>query len=181
MPWVEMVKPPKTRSLPDLLTVSELAAIFTHTKELRFRTFWFTTYTMGLRLGETLNLKVGDIDAERMRVHVRQAKGNKDRFVILPELTLAALRRLWSVHRHPRFLFPAKPGPRGGLPSKTMDRSATQRPFALAVSQAGVHKTVSIHSLRHSFATHLLESGYDIRTVQELLGHADVSTTMVYC
>ena len=180
MAWVGMVKPPVVKSLPDMLTCEELARIILRTETMRYRTFWFATYSMGLRLGETLNLHVGDIDSQRMRVHVRQGKGKKDRFVILPELTLKSLRRLWASHRHPRFLFPGRPGPKGGAAEHFMDRGSTQKAFARVVHDCGIHKHVSIHSLRHSYATRLVEAGLNLHGVQQLLGHASPQTTARY-
>ena len=135
---------------------------------------------MGLRLGEVLNLTIADIDSARMLVHIRQGKGNKDRFVILPALTLTVLRRQWARHRHPTFLFPGRAAPGGGPAPKVMDRGATQKAFAEVVRDGGIRKKVSIHSLRHSYATHLVEAGLNLRGVQEQLGHACPNTTARY-
>lgn len=178
--WVHIVKPPQVQSLPDVLTAAEIALLITSSRQLRYQTFWLVTYSMGLRLGETLNLKISDIDADQMQVHVRQGKGKKDRFVTLPELALWALRRYWITHRHPQFLFPGRPGP-GNAPATTcMDRGSTQKAFALTVKGCGIRKKVSIHNLRHSYATHLVEEGVSLRCVQELLGHACPKTTARY-
>lgn len=132
---------------------------------------------MGLRLSETLNLEVGDIDRGRMLVHVRQSKGRKDRFVVLPRHALSILIRLWRSHRHPRLLFP---GHEGASAERVMDRGTTQRAFARACQACGIHKKVSIHSLRHSYATHLIEAGLNLRSLQSQLGHADPTTTARY-
>jgi integrase/recombinase XerD len=170
--WVHIVKPPQVQSLPDVLTAAEIALLINNSQQLRYQTFWLATYSMGLRLGETLNLRISDIDAGQMQVHVRQGKGKKDRFVTLPELALWSLRRYWCTHRHPDFLFPGRPGP-GNTPATTwMDRGSTQKAFALTVKGCGIRKKVSIHNLRHSYATHLVEEGVSLRCVQELLGHA---------
>lgn len=174
-PWLDMLKPPVVRSLPDVLTVDEIARLVARTRERRYQTFWWTTYSMGLRLGEALNLRIGDIDAARGQVHVRAGKGRKDRFVVLPALTLACLRRHWREHRHPQLLFPG-PGPAAGI----MDRGSTQKAFARVVADCGIRKKVSIHSLRHAYATHLIEVGLNLRGVQELLGHACPKTTARY-
>lgn len=174
-PWVGMLKPPVVRSLPDVLTVDEIARLITHTRERRYQTFWWVAYSMGLRLGEALNLRIGDIDAARGQVHVRDGKGRKDRFVVLPALTLACLRRYWREHRHPQLIFPG-PGPAAGV----MDRGSTQKAFARVVADCGIRKKVSIHSLRHAYATHLIEVGLNLRGVQELLGHACPKTTVRY-
>jgi integrase/recombinase XerD len=173
-PWVGMLKPPVVRSLPDVLTVDEIASIVIHTRERRYQTFWWVAYSMGLRLGEALNLRIGDIDAARGQVHVRAGKGRKDRFVVLPALTLACLRRYWREHRHPQLVFP---GPGG---AGVMDRGSTQKAFARVVADCGIRKKVSIHSLRHAYATHLIEVGLNLRGVQELLGHACPKTTARY-
>ncbi|MBT0964287.1 tyrosine-type recombinase/integrase, partial [Denitromonas iodatirespirans] len=107
-PWVapDLVKPPRTQRLPDIVTVDEARQIFAATRVLSYRVFFFTLYSLGLRLGEGLRLSVADIDAARERVHIRDAKGNKDRLVPLPRATLAVLRRFWQTHRHPELLFP---------------------------------------------------------------------------
>lgn len=107
-PWVELdlIKPPRGQRLPDIVTVEEAGRLVQATRVLSYRGLFFTLYSLGLRLGEGLRLTVADIDAERRRVHIRDAKGNKDRLVPLPDATLALLRRFWRVHRHPRLLFP---------------------------------------------------------------------------
>lgn len=180
MPWIDMIKPPRIQSLPDVLAREEIERIIRHTRVSRYQTFWLVAYSMGLRLGEALSLTIADIDSTRMLVHIRQGKGNKDRFVLLPELTLQVLRREWCRHRHPRWLFPGKAATGGGPAPGVMDRGTTQRAFAQAVRDSGVRKKVSIHSLRHSYATHLVEIGVNLRGVQELLGHACPNTTARY-
>jgi len=136
---------------------------------------------MGLRLGEALNLKVGDIDAARHRIHVRHGKGQKDRFVTLPDLTLHVMRRYWSTHRHPCFVFP------GGQTSESrhgakapMDRGGCQKSFKAIVQSCAIHKNVSIHSLRHCYGTHLVEEGCHLRAIQKELGHECPKTTALY-
>lgn len=104
--WVEIIKIPKVKSLPDVLTQNEISQMIKAAKKMRYKVFLLTAYSMGLRLSETLSLQVGDIDGERKTVHIRRGKGNKDRFVPLPEFTYQALRALWRKHRHPQFLFP---------------------------------------------------------------------------
>ncbi len=107
-PWesLNLIKPPKSQRLPDILTIDEAKRVFMATLTLSYRVFYFTLYSLGLRLGEGLRLQVGDIDAHRRRVHIRDSKGNKDRFVPLPDATLELLRRFWQVHRNPVLLFP---------------------------------------------------------------------------
>jgi len=177
MPWIDMVKPPRVQSLPDVFTRDEIAMLLRRTRALGYRTYWLTTYSMGLRLGETLALTVGDVDAGRGLVHVRRGKGNKDRFVVLPTFTLACLRRLWATHRHRELLFPARDAADATAP---MPRASVQKAFARVVRDSGVRKHVSIHSLRHSYATHLVEAGLNLRAVQEQLGHACPRTTARY-
>jgi integrase/recombinase XerD len=111
-PWVEvdLVKPPRGQRLPDIVTIEEVAELVQSTRVLSYRVLFFTLYSLGLRLGEGLRLSVGDIDAARHRVHIRNAKGNKDRLVPLPDATLVLLRQFWRVHRHPRLLFPNRKG-----------------------------------------------------------------------
>ncbi len=137
---------------------------------------------MGLRLGEGVNLKVGDIDAGNKRVHIRDAKGNKDRLVPLPDATLYTLRYFWSLHRHEQFIFPnrkhgCKHAYRANSP---IDRGGIQTAMAKVVKDLGIKKKISCHSLRHSFATHLLEAGVDLQEVQKTLGHVSILTTSRY-
>lgn len=178
LPWLEIVRPPKVQSLPDILTCEELARIIHHTRDQQLQAFWFVTYSMGLRLGETLNMTVHDIDRQRMTLHIRHGKGRKDRFVILSAMALRVLERLWHQHRHPRWLFPAKTS--AGVADKVRHRGTVQRAFSRARHDAGINKRVSIHSLRHSYATHLIEAGLNLRSLQEQLGHADSNTTVRY-
>lgn len=180
--WVAIVRAPKVRSLPDILTreeVGQLIACFGH---LRFRVFVLTTYSMGLRLGETLSLQVGDIDAGRGRVHIRRGKGHKDRFVPLPAATLHALRQLWARHRNPCWLFPSAAGSMADIAAATtsMDRGGPQAAVKRGAADCGIRKAVTVHTLRHSFATHLLEAGVDLRNIQALLGHQSPQTTARY-
>lgn len=104
--WVDIVKPPRQQTLQDTLTLDEFNLIMNQTRKLAYQTYFLVSYSMGLRLSEALHLRVPDIDGRMMRVHIRQAKGNKDRFVPLPLLTLKAMRRYWAMHRHPEILFP---------------------------------------------------------------------------
>ncbi len=140
--WVNIVKAPKVRSLPDILTVSEIEKLIGATRKLRYRVFLLTTYSMGLRLSETLNLQVGDIDGTRKQVHIRRGKGHKDRFVPLPDLTYQALRALWSKHRNPCWLFPNAVGSPERIQSATthMDRGGTQAAMKAVVQQCGIKK-----------------------------------------
>ena len=143
-PWVapDLIKPPKVQRLPDLLTVAEAQRLFQATEVASYRVFLFTLYSLGLRLGEGLRLQVGDIDATRGRVHLRDAKGNKDRLVPLPTATLGVLRRFWQVHRHPTLLFPNRHGGRkAAARARTpLDRGGVQLTLRKVAQQCGLKK-----------------------------------------
>ena len=143
-PWVApgLIKPPKSRRLPDIITVAEAKRIFTATRVLSYRVFFFTLYSLGLRLGEGLRLQVGDIDAGRARVHIRNAKGNRDRFVPLPHATHNALQRFWQVHRNPVLLFPNRHGGVTAAASATtpLDRGGVQTTLHQVVAACGLKK-----------------------------------------
>ena len=140
--WVNIVKAPQVRSLPDILTVKEVEQLIGATRKLRYRVFLLTTYSMGLRLSETLALQVGDIDAQRKLVHIRRGKGHKDRFVPLPDLAYQALRALWCKHRNPCWLFPNAVGSAERIRSATshMDRGGAQAAMKAVVKQCGIKK-----------------------------------------
>jgi integrase/recombinase XerD len=179
--WVDIVKPPQKKGLPDILTVKEVERLINGTRELRYQTFILTAYSMGLRLGEALNLQVGDIDKERMKVHVRQGKGKKDRFVILPQASLLALRKYWATHRHPRLLFPAGKTPAlRQAADGVMDRGGLQKSFQVIVNDCGIHKRVTPHTLRHCYGAHLVETGLNLRAIQHEMGHECPKTTALY-
>ena len=143
-PWPELklIKPPRTQRLPDIVTVEEVRRLFAMTHTLSYRVFFFTLYSLGLRLGEGLRLTVADIDATRQRVHIRDAKGNKDRLVPLPTATLVCLRRFWQVHRNPVLLFPNR---HGGLKSAhlsttPLDRGGVQATLRQVAQDCGIKK-----------------------------------------
>jgi site-specific recombinase XerD len=141
-----------------------------------------TIYSCGLRLGEGLKLEIGDVDSGRLFLHIRAGKGNQDRYVPLPQRTLALLRELWKTHRHPRLLFPAKghSGQGAATATEPLARSTLQRAFRLALQASGVKKAAHIHTLRHSYATHLLEQGENLRQLQVNLGHHSPNVTVIY-
>ena len=143
-PWVApgLIKAPKTQRLPDIVTVEEAKRLFAATRVVSYRVFYFTLYSLGLRLGEGLRLQVGDIDAVRGRVHIRNAKGNRDRFVPLPQATHQVLRRFWSVHRNPVLLFPNRHGGLEGASSATtpMDRGGVQTTLHKVIETCGLKK-----------------------------------------
>jgi len=147
--WLDIVKPPKVQTIPDILTPSEIERLIGATRKLRYRVFLLTTYSMGLRLEETLSLQVSDIDAERRRVHIRRGKGHKDRLMPLPELTYQALRVLWTKHRHPHWLFPNPIGSAERIRQTTthMDRGGAQKAMKVVVEECGIKKkSLSIRS-----------------------------------
>jgi len=139
-----MIKPPRCTRIPDIVTVAEAQQLFMTTRILSYRVFYFTIYSMGLRLGEGLNLQLGDIDATRMRVHIRNAKGNKDRLVPLPLSTLRVLRQFWSVHKNPTLIFPNRArGLKGAhLAESPLDRGGIQKTIKLVTQEMGLKKTL---------------------------------------
>lgn len=143
-PWVApgLIKPPRTQRLPDIVTVAEARRLFAATRVVSYRVFYFTLYSLGLRLGEGLRLRVGDIDAARGRVHIRDAKGNRDRFVPLPQATHQLLQRFWQVHRNPVLLFPNRHGGLKGAASATtpMDPGGVQTTLHKVVESCGLKK-----------------------------------------
>lgn len=162
-----------TVRLPVVLSQDELRGIFASVKNMKHRCILFLIYSSGLRVGEAVNLNVNDIDSRRMLLHIRNGKGGKDRFTILSDQALKLLRDYYKQYRPKKYLFEGVHGGRYSVRS-------IQQMFTNAASRAGIQKRVSVHSLRHSFATHLLESGVDIRYIQELLGHESSKTTEIY-
>ena len=181
-PTLQRLRVRKEKRLPDVLSVDEVRRLIAAVRTRHNRAYFWTVYSLGLRLEEGLHLQVGDIDGQRMMVHVRRGKGAKDRYVPLPSRTLKILRQYWVTHRHPKWLFPAKD--RDGQPTATADqpmpRSSVQKAMNRVVQGLKIHKAISIHSLRHSYATHLLEAGVNLRLIQQYLGHSSLQTTMVY-
>jgi integrase/recombinase XerD len=143
-PWddIPLVKPPKTTRIPDILSLNQVNHLLAATNRLSYKVFFFTIYSMGLRLGEGIKLTVGDIDSVNMRVHIRDAKGNKDRLVPLPENTLRILRNFWRVHRHPYFIFPnRKRGQKNAhLVDRPLERGGIQTAMKAVVQQIGIKK-----------------------------------------
>ena len=143
-PWVApgLIKPPRAQRLPDVITIEQARRIFATTRVLSYRVFFFTLYSLGLRRGEGLRLQLGDIDAAHARVHIRDAKGNKDRFVPLPQATLELLRRFWRTHRNPLLLFPNRhAGVKGAASATTpLDRGGVQITLRKVAAACGVKK-----------------------------------------
>jgi integrase/recombinase XerD len=175
------VRPPKEKKLPVVLSPEEVKRLLRHVHTLRYYACLATIYSCGLRLQEGTYLKVPDVDGARMYVHIT-GKGNKERYVPLPQRPLELLRQFWKTHRHPLWLFPS-PG-QGGLRRPKVDQpmspSSVQVAFKRALRRSHIHKRAHVHTLRHSYATHLLERGVDLRLIQEYLGHASPKTTMIY-
>lgn len=166
--------PKRPKKLPVVLSQQEVKRLFSALSNLKHRTIVMTLYATGLRLAEGMALQLPDIDSQRMLVHVRDGKGAKDRYVPLSEALLEQLRTYWKQVRPPHWLFP------GADLQRPLTRGTVQKVCARAARKAGLSKKVSPHTLRHSFATHLLEGGTDLRTIQALLGHRHLSTTMIY-
>jgi integrase/recombinase XerD len=171
------------RRLPAVLSVDEARSLLAHIKTFHNYAFLSTVYSCGLRLHEGLHLEVSDIDSSRMMIHVHRGKGAKDRYVPLPQSTLKLLRRYWLTHRHPCLLFPAlgRSGTGAKQAQTPMAKSSVQGAFRRAKFDAAIRKKgVAIHTLRHSYATHLLEAGVNLRVIQRYMGHAQLETTMLY-
>lgn len=162
------------RKLPGVLTREEVESILSATKNLKHRAILMTLYSAGLRIGEVTRLKVSDIESGRMMIRVNEGKGLKDRYTLLGERNLEMLRRYWKAYRPLEWLFP------GRNASEPVSISAIQRVFKTSLAKAGIKKKASVHTLRHCFATHLLESGTDLYYIQRLLGHKSAGTTSVY-
>lgn len=182
-PTLHQLRIPKQKTLPDVLTVEEVRRLIDAVRTPHNRTYFWTLYSLGLRMTEGLHLQPGDIDGARGLVHVHRGKGARDRFVPLPPRTLRMLREYWCMHRHPRWLFPAiGKGAKSATTTAThpMPRRSVQAALRRVVQQVGLKKRVSLHTLRHSYATHLLEAGVNLRLIQQYLGHRSLQTTTVY-
>lgn len=183
-PWPPdlVVRPAKATKLPVVLSVGEVQQLLGCIRKPHYRVCLSTIYACGLRRSEGVSLQVADIDSERMMLHVRQGKGAKDRYIPLPESTLEMLRRHWTTHRHPDWLFPAKP--RGGKSwtdvTTPMSSESLLQVMRAAVQESGIQKHATVHTLRHSYATHLLEAGVNLRLIQAYLGHSSPTTTARY-
>ena len=187
--WTSMniPRPRAEHKLPVVLSREEVRAILEQVTELRHRACLTLIYSCGLRLGEGCRLQVKDVDSARGAIHVRGAKGNKDRYVPLPPRTLAILRECWKSHKNPVWVFPSLGrGPHerrsaaGATASTRVPISTIQQTFRRAWKASGVSKAAMVHTLRHSYATHLLEEGVNLRLIQTWLGHNSPATTSVY-
>jgi len=177
-----IVRPAPEKKLPVILSLAEVRQILGRIRLPRYRVCLTTIYSCGLRLQEGTNLHVADIDSARLMLHIRHGKGAKDRYVPLPQRTLQLLRQYWTTHRNPALLFPAEGRNHIDLARSTepMSKSSVQDAFHAALTESGNHKRASVHTLRHSWATHLLEAGVNLRLIQEWLGHSSPATTSVY-
>jgi integrase/recombinase XerD len=183
-PWPlrDLVRPPKARALPVVLSPEEVWSVLSQIRRPPYRVCLSIIYACGLRLLEGVQLKVSQIDSVRMQLRIQGGKGNKDRYVPLPPRALSLLRDHWRSHRNPVFLFPS-PGSSGyEHPTATvpMDESGVQKAFRRAIAAVGLSKPASVHTLRHSWATHLLESGVNVRLIQVWMGHSSLTTTAIY-
>ncbi|MCL0077220.1 tyrosine-type recombinase/integrase [Dehalococcoidia bacterium] len=160
--------------MPDILSRQEVLRLLEAVQNPKHRAIMLLTYSSGLRLGEVVRLKIEDIDSARRLIHLRQAKGRKDRYTVLSQVALDALRAYFKQYHPDQWLFP------GAQPGRHLHERTVQKVFEQAREMAGIRKNVSVHTLRHSFATHLLESGTDLRYIQELLGHKSSKTTEIY-
>jgi site-specific recombinase XerD len=178
---LDFARPAKEQKLPVVLSMQEVGAILRCVHYMRYRVCLTTIYACGLRLLEGVSLQVKDIDGQRRMIHVRQGKGGKDRYVPLPDSVLIMLRQYWATHRNPIWLFPsihALLAPE--RTSQFMHETGVQKAFRAALQESGVKKDATVHTLRHSYATHLLEAGVNLRVIQGYLGHASPKTTAVY-
>jgi integrase/recombinase XerD len=170
----DLPRPKKERKLPVVLSGDEVRAIFEATNNLKHRILLMLVYSSGLRVGEVVRLRIEDLDDGRKLIHVHTGKGKKDRYTLLADSVMDVVEEYIRVYRPREWLFT------GTLPDRPYSVRSAQSVFQRAAKNAGIQKHVTIHSLRHAFATHLLEQGVDIRVIQQLLGHASVKTTEVY-
>jgi integrase/recombinase XerD len=183
-PWptLDLLRPRPTHKLPIVLSIDEVWRILVQLRLPSYRACLSTIYTCGLRLHEGASLQVSQIDSARMQLHIRDGKGNKDRYVPLPPRTLSLLRAQWLTHRNPVWLFPttAHAGYDPHTAPVPLSDRGVRKAFHAAVQASGVTKAACVHTLRHSWATHLLEAGVNLRTIQVWLGHRSPTTTALY-
>ncbi len=181
MPTLSIIRIRREEKLPVVLSVDEVSQLLGSLRRLHYRACLGIIYSCGLRVQEGLNLQVTDIDSAHMRVHVRQSKGKRARYVPLFQGALVLLRQYWATHRHPQWLFPARPKKRvSATVAYPMRRTGVWRALQAARQTCGLQKQVTVHTLRHSYATHLLEAGVSLRVIQIYLGHASPQSTAIY-
>lgn len=180
-PWPTLlfIRPGRNKTLPVVLSRDEVHQLLHSIRLLRYRVCLSTIYSCGLRLSEGTHLKVENIDSDRGFLIIRQSKGNKDRNVPLPQKTIQLLRQQWVEHRNDTWIFPSVVHGKINA-EKPISKSGVQSAFRKALKAAGIHKKASVHTLRHSWATHLLEAGVNLRLIQVWLGHSTPSTTSIY-
>lgn len=181
---LQLVRPKKTHNLPDILSVEEVQRLLEQVRFPHYQVCLSTIYACGLRISEGTQLQIDEIDSARMLLHIRNSKGEKDRYIPLPQVTLNMLRQYWVGHRHPVYLFPARS--RGSSQkyqaqsTQPMSMRSVQRAMLSARKCSGINKEITPHTLRHSWATHLLEAGVNLRLIQSYLGHTSPQTTALY-
>ena len=182
MPVFDLARQPRGLKLPVVLTREEVRAVLSNIRVLRHRACLTLIYSCGLRISEAVEMQVSQVDSKRMVVHVRAGKGARDRYVPLPQPTLELLRCHWKTHRHPQWLFPApgRSGTREAEATRCIPLSSVQTVFKKSLKEVGIKKDAHVHTLRHSYATHLLEEGVDIRIISEYLGHRSLDSTLIY-
>ena len=178
----QLIHAKREQRLPTVLSVNEAWKIIDAISTHHNRAYMTVVYACGLRLNEALNLQVADINSERRCIHVHRGKGAKDRYVPLPAATLVMLRKFWATHRNPVWIFPSPGRGSNQAPTskKPMIKSSVQGALRRVIKQLNIKKRVTIHTFRHSYATHLLEAGVNIKRIQQYLGHASLQTTMIY-
>jgi integrase/recombinase XerD len=169
----ELHRPKNAKKLPNVLSKEEAFKLIDVTTNLKHKALLALIYSSGLRISEAINMKITDIDSQRMLIHVKNAKGQKDRYTLLSIKILELLKEYYKIYKPKTYLF------EGQFGGQYSSRSA-QTVLQLSAKKAGITKQISLHTLRHSFATHLLESGTDLRYIQDLLGHSSPKTTMIY-
>src|SRR5262249_37074141 len=181
-PTLRRLRVRNEKRLPDVLSVAEVRRLIAAVRTHHNRAYFWTVYSLGLRLEEGLHLQVGDVDGRRMSVHVRRGKGAKDRYMPLPGRTLTVLRQYWTTHRHPQWLFPSRgrDGHQAATADQPMTRATVQKAMSRVVQELGLKKAISVHSLRHSYATHLLEAGVNLRLIQHYPRNSSPHPTVVY-
>lgn len=171
---INPVRPKDEKKLPEVLSQKDILRILSNVSNIKHKAVLFLTYSAGLRVGEVVRLRITDIDSDRMLIHIVQGKGRKDRYSALSQTALEVQKEYVKRYKPEEWLFP------GDDENKHITERTVQRVFENIKDKAGIHKKVSVHSLRHSFATHLLEGGVDLRYIQELLGHQSSKTTEIY-
>jgi len=184
-PVLHLIRAERQKKLPVILSSDEVRRILSNVRLFRYRVCLATIYSCGLRLQEGTHLKVHDIDSSRGLIHVHAGKGNKDRYVPLPERTLHLMREQWKSHRCPTWIFPARERKQKNVAATSTEpepiaRSSVWFIFKNALKKSNINKNACVHTLRHSYATHLLEAGVNLRLIQNYLGHSTPTTTAIY-